>query len=810
MHQASFRAVAAALVAVAVIGHDSVSAQPNIIHIIADDMGWTDLSGGQAAYGNASAFYQTPNIDRLAAEGLAFTSAYALQTCVPSRAALLTGQAPTRTGVYNVTSIDGGATAALIAPANETKIDTQAITLGESLQAAGYTTAHFGKFHVAQTEADITAEHGYDFDFGGGTSGAPSTFFAQANGRFDTRVGPGLDPYAADYTQAYIDANLKPFANGADVDSLVGTPKHLSDAMADAAIDFMQGRLAAGDEPFYMNVAYHAVHTPIESRPDLEAKYNDIISQNGGASPDPRHDNTGYAGLLEGMDQSIGRIVAFLEDPNGDGDPSDSIAGETVLLFYGDNGGTNATDSSPLSGRKGSQQEGGLRVPLVAWSPGRVQSGVVNDEPVQSVDFYPTFLELAGAAPPNPATHPLDGQSIAPLLSGQASQLDRDGVFFHFPGYSGSNSPVSTIVLDAGANRHKLRYLYERRQYEMFDLSADIGETNNLASGDLSEVEYKLAVRGAVALRAWLDETGADYPTVRADGTPVAPPSQLPAVAVDFGAELDGLSTAEVEKLGVRLTLSAVGDGAEFDADGQSLGVASSLDGGGTQQRRNINGTLAVPEAIELSFDQDVVLKSLLLDALNVNSAESTVLRFVSGDNPFDGLAGYSPAEGYTLTSDSLSFDASSADGMMHLVEFGILGRDDLLITAGTVLALTSGAVVGGGVALGGVAFALPLEAAGAVLLDYHLDGQIDLQDFEVWRSTFGSTSDLRADGNGDGVVDAADYTLWRDAFVASRPLSAAAVPEPANIPAAALLALASTGLSRRNRLAIPVLGEAE
>ena len=786
-------------------------AQPNIIHIIADDMGWTDLSAGLTAYGNGSAFYQTPNIDRIAAEGTAFTSAYALQTCVPTRVALLTGQAPTRTGVYNVGSIEGGEDSLLIAPANETKIAPQAITLGETLQAAGYTTAHFGKFHVAQTEADIIAEHGYGFDFGGGTSGAPSTFFAQANGRFDNRVGPGLDPYAADYTQAYIDANLKPFANGADVDSLVGTRKHLSDAMADAAIDFMQGRLAVGDEPFYMNVAYHAVHTPIESRPDLEAKYDDIIAQNGGASPDPRHDNTAYAGLLEGMDQSIGRIVSFLEDPNGDGDPSDSIAGDTVLLFYGDNGGTNATDSSPLSGRKGSQQEGGLRVPLVAWSPGRVQAGVVNDEPVQSVDFYPTFLELAGAAPPDPATHPLDGQSIAPLLSGQASQLDREGVFFHYPGYTGTETPVSTAVLDAGANRHKLRYLYESRQYEMFDLNADIGETNNLATGDLSEVDYKLAVRGAVALREWLDETGADYPTVRADGTPAPPPSQLPAIAVDFGAELDGLATAEVEKLGVRLTLSAVGaDGATLDADGSSLGVASSLDSGGAQQRRNIDGTLAVPEAIEFSFDQDVVLKSLVLTALNTNSTESAVLQFVSGDNPFDGLAGYTAADGFTLTADSLAFAASSADGATHLLEFGILGRDDLLVPAGTVLALTSDAVVGGGVALGGLAFALPLEAAGAVLLDYHLDGQIDVQDYEVWRSTFGSTTDLRADGNGDGVVDAADFTLWRDALAASSPLSAAAVPEPATILAAGLLAMASLGPSRRNGLAIPVFGEAE
>ncbi|MEM1304929.1 MAG: sulfatase-like hydrolase/transferase, partial [Planctomycetota bacterium] len=382
-------------------------AQPNIIHIIADDMGWADLSGGQSSYGQGSAFYETPNIDRLAAEGMAFTSAYALQTCVPTRAALMTGQSPARTSVYNVQSIDGNANSLLVAPGNETKIPTAAITVGETLQAAGYTTAHFGKFHVAQTTGDITAEHGFDQDFGGGTSGAPVTFFA-SNNEFDNRVGTGLDPYAAPYTQSYIDENLKPFANGADVDSLVGTPKHLSDAMADAAIDFMQGQLGAGGDPFYMNVAFHAVHSPIEPRPDLEAKYDGVLAANGGASPDPRHDRADYAGLLEGMDQAIGRIVAYLEDPNGDGDSADSIAGDTVLLFYGDNGGTNATDSSPLTGRKGSQQEGGLRVPLIAWSPGRVAGGTVTDEPVQAVDFYPTFAEFAGAALPDATAYPLD------------------------------------------------------------------------------------------------------------------------------------------------------------------------------------------------------------------------------------------------------------------------------------------------------------------------------------------------------------------------------------------------------------------
>lgn len=784
--------LAGALLLVLAIDNPVAASGPNIIHIIADDLGWTDLSSGLTNKGNGSAFYQTPNIDRLAAEGMAFTSAYAAQTCVPTRIALMTGQYATRTRAYNVTPITGSDSDPLLGATTTTNIDTAAVTVGETLQTAGYTTAHFGKFHTTQDAADITAEHGFDFNYGGGTSGGPGSYFAGTNGRFGNSIGPGLDPYAASYTQAYVDANLKAYANGADVDSLVGTPKHLSDAMADAAIDFIGDRVAADEGPFYMNVAFNAVHTTVESRPDLETKYNDLLADSGGTSPDPRHGSAPYAGLLEGMDQAVGRLIDYLGDPNGDGNPADSLAENTVVIFYGDNGATQVSSSAPLSGSKGSQSEGGLRVPLIAWSPGLVANGVT-DEPVHAVDFYPTFAEYAGASTPDPTVQPIDGESLTGLLAGQTTKTNRDAVFFHLPGYAAQDSPSSTAIADLGGARRKLMYSYERRDFQFFDLDNDLGEANDLANGDLSPTEYKRAARATRGLREWLDETGAVYPTVRADGTPVPPPSHLPGVRFDFAGEVDGLQSAEASKLGIDVQIVAAGQNATLIAVTGGVGVASDVDTGGVDQQGRINGTLSTPEAIELSFSTDVMLKSLLLAALSTNGSEAVTLSLVSGENPFTGLLGYD-ADGFLLGEDSLSFAAMSADSSSFELDFGVLGRDELLIEAGTVLSLSADPAVGGGILLEGLTVAQPLSAVEHVLLDYNLDGSLDTDDFAVWRATYGSTTDLRADGNGDGLVDAADYTRLCDAVAPN--LTAAAVPEPAT---AGLLLIVLAGCLTRS-----------
>lgn len=776
---------------------EQVFAQPNIIHIVADDLGWTDLSTGATNFGHGSLLYQTPNIDALASGGMSFTSAYAVQTCVPTRVAMLTGQYATTTGVYNVEDISGDANDPLVGSANNRVIENSAITIAETLQTAGYATAHFGKFHTTRNVNSITTQHGFDFDFGGGTSGGPGSYFA-SGGTFGNSIGPGLDAYAATYTQAYVDTNLKPYANGADVDSLVGTSKHLSDAMADAAIDFMQGQLSGSNSPFYMNVAFNAVHTPIESRPDLETKYNQIIANNGGASPDPNHENAAYAGLLEGLDQSVARIIDFVNDPNGDGNNADSLADNTIVLFYGDNGGANqVTSNLPLHAGKGSQYEGGLRVPMIAWAPGRVAAASSTDEQIHPVDFYPTFAEFAGASLPSPLDHSLDGESLVDLLTGTTTQTQRDSIFFHFPGYQGANVPVSTVNLDAGDHRVKLMYFYETRKYEFYHLIDDIGESNNLADGSMTPQEYKLAARALRDLRSWLDDTGALYPTVRSDGSTVPAPQHLPAINFELDSSIQGLATAELTVLGVTMSLTATGDGASFDVGTTGVGVVSNLDVGGAAQRQRVNGVYSTPETIEFSFDTDVMLKSLSLGALNTNGDESVVLRFLSGDNPFTGLDGYND-DGFTLDTESLSFAAANASAMEFVLDFGILGQDELLLTAGTVLSITADPATAGGLLLADISIAQPLAAIDEILLDYNLDGRVDSADLAVWHTTHGSTSDLRADGNANGVIDGADFLLWQQATSNAPEITASlAVPEPSSRMLIAALAVAASLFAR-------------
>jgi len=774
-------------------------AVPNIIHIVADDLGWTDLSTGLTNLGNGSAFYQTPNIDQLATQGMSFTSAYGMPTCVPTRMALMTGQSGARTETYTVISVAGETGDPLLGATNHPNLTNDTITVGETLQSAGYTTAHFGKFHVTQSTGDITSEHGFDFDYGGGVRGVPGGFFAEQQGpnwTFSDDVGPLLDAYADPYTQPYIDANLKPYANGADVDSLLGTAKHLTDATTDAAIYFMSSQLGSGN-PFYMNLAFHAVHTPIQSRPDLEDKFIQIIDENGGTSPDPRHDSAAYAGLLEGMDQSIGRLVDFLEDPDGDGDQSDSIAGNTLVLFYGDNGGrTPQTSNSPLRSGKRSNYEGGVRVPLIAWMPGTVAAGSSSDEATQPVDFYPTFAELAGATLPNPATQPLDGESLVGLISGTQQHLQRDGVYFHYPGYDDVNpGPLSSVVLDAGDTRYKLFYFYEDRTFELYNLQSDLGEANNLADGDMTVLEYKLATRAVKSLRDWLDSNNAVYPTLRSDGSPIPPPAHTPVTTFQLGQssgiDLDGLTEASISKLGVTLSLAAQGSTASFDADSDDVGISSSLDTGVPEQQRQINGTYTTPEALEFSFDKDVLLKSLLVSGLDFGTTEKVRLDFVSGVNPFTGIAGYN-SDGFMLGTDSLTFDSNFADATDFSIDFGLLAQDEIFLTAGTVLALSGDPAVDGGISLASISIARPLDAITDILEDYDLDGAIDGTDLAVWNTFFGSTTALEADGNGDGVVSGADFLLWQSNFTGGSTALASAkpVPEPSSILMTFLLAI--------------------
>ncbi len=180
--------------------------------------------------------------------------------------------------------------------------------------------------------------------------------------------------------------------------------------------------------------------------------------------------------------------MAAVDDPNGDGNTSDSIAANTLLVFTSDNGGhIGDTNNTPLRERKGTQREGGLRVPLIAVMPGTIAAGVISEEAIHAVDYYPTYADLAGASLPAPQNHILDGESFAGILRGETSELNRDAVFWHFPGYLDDRSvPTSLITKDAGGKRYKLLYYYEDQRYELFNLTDDLSETTDLLARPIS------------------------------------------------------------------------------------------------------------------------------------------------------------------------------------------------------------------------------------------------------------------------------------------------------------------------------------
>lgn len=470
---------------------------PNVVFILADDWGWTDHSVSALAKGNHSDFIQTPNLARLVNEGVAFTSAYAQPNCAPTRAALLTGQYSPRhgNGVYNVQSLNrpGGRTTYTIAAnqGNEhANGDDQTITIAEAFYNSGYVTAHFGKYHAgASSESDPTfpLNQGFDYNFGGNNNGNPGDYIASGQ-QFGNKVGPELDPFAADYTADYIADKLTPYNNGNNPTALDGTAKHLTDAMADAFTSFMDDHRsgAMSAYPVYAQLHFYAVHGPITGRPDLVTKYNGLPAGN-------RHSKVGYAALVEGMDHSLGRVLDYLDDPNGDGDQSDSIADNTLLIFCSDNGGT-AETNDPLRGEKGMHYEGGIRVPAVARMPNTIAAGKVSDTLIHVVDFYPTMLDFAGATYPDGTTHPLDGVSLHPhLLDPNNVARNRGPIFYHFPGYMDNRAyACSMMIKDVDNKRYKYIYAYDPYyqpggtttqgfdQYQLYNLTDDISETTNL------------------------------------------------------------------------------------------------------------------------------------------------------------------------------------------------------------------------------------------------------------------------------------------------------------------------------------------
>jgi len=495
---------------------DTLNRQPNIITVMIDDLGWNQIGVPRATFATQPDIYTTPHLARLADEGLCFTNAYAQPNCAPTRAAMLSGQYPARihNDVYVVTSLNrygrGGISkeeAQFMGPQQTQDVASEAVTVAEALRANGYQTAHLGKYHVGGHAGPETLPEnvGFDINIGGFTQGhQPVCFAHQAdNGTWKFRgLGRGdFDRFAEPYSDAYLKRHHFPA-------SLAGTPKHISDAVGDAMEETVKS-FAADDQPFYIQVHPYAVHGPVQSRPDLRTD----------------SDGDAFVGFVKSVDLIIGRLLKAVDDPDGDGDTSDSITEHTLILFTSDNGGTHKTNL-PLKGTKGMFTEGGIRVPLIARWPGRIPPRTVTDRLVHTVDYYPTYLELAGNKwTPSRDEHPLDGYSFVDFLLNPNLKTPRAPVFYLFPGYLDRRAqPCLTAIERINNRQFKLCYFFESGTWELYNISDDIGESRNIAKEN-PELVSQLASK----LRRWLTQDHPTwqpkYPIRKTTGKPTGPPA---------------------------------------------------------------------------------------------------------------------------------------------------------------------------------------------------------------------------------------------------------------------------------------------
>ncbi|WP_438424125.1 sulfatase-like hydrolase/transferase [Aquimarina macrocephali] len=502
------------------------SQSPNIVVIIADDMGWSQVSTGATNLNNPSDFYETPTLETLATQGIAFPQAYVNgANCAPTRAAILSGQYASRpdNNVFAVNGLNrGGNSTLLVGPSQglsngEDEIPASAITIAETIKASGYTTAHFGKYHSGGSMSNAPTDQGFDFNYGGGSPGSPGSYFASQSGgvwTFHNNIGPELDPYAAPYTLS------ESMALAGD-SSLDGTAKHVTDAMADAAIDFMNTN---NTSPFFMHFSNYAIHGPwgqANARPDLYAKY---VAKNNTNPSQMGHTNIAQAAIAEGMDQTIDRLVDYLKTTADPRNPGHMLSENTLVYFISDNGGAIGTDDNgPLRGMKGEHYEGGVRSVTIAWSEGLLaNTGTVNDTPIIAFDLYPTLVEAAGGT--LPVGYDIDGVSQWSMLTGTNPNLNRDAIYWHFPGYlidsKRDQRPVSIIR----KGDYKLIHNFETASYEMYNLITDISEANNLLSGSPDNATLTIANDLSTDLRNYLINISAPLPTYRSSGLTVPLP----------------------------------------------------------------------------------------------------------------------------------------------------------------------------------------------------------------------------------------------------------------------------------------------
>jgi arylsulfatase A-like enzyme len=435
---------------------------PNIVLIYVDDLGWRDAGF------MGSTYYETPNIDRIAREGITFSHAYAnAPNCAPSRASLMSGQYTPRHGIFTVASpARGDARLRRLVPSSTRAIlDTSIVTIAEALAAGGYATAQFGKWHLGDGDFGPTGQ-GFGTAAGGDLRGLPPSYFYPYGNSDDALPGLSTGGREGEY---------------------------LTDRLTDEALRFIDRNQ---DRPFFLYLSHYAVHTPLQAPDSLVEKYR--------AKPgDDVHNDPTYAAMIERVDAGVGRILDRLGALR--------LALRTVVIFYSDNGGYGpATSMAPLRGSKGMLYEGGIRVPLAVRWPGRLAPFRTDVTPVLGTDLYPTFLDLAGLDAP--AGQPLDGVSLVPLLTGDGLLRPRP-LFWHFPAYLGAyrgmEGPWRTTP--AGAVRYgdfKLIEFFEDGRLELYNLANDPGEAHDLADEMPEKVQELHRL-----MQDWRQDLGAPVPT---------------------------------------------------------------------------------------------------------------------------------------------------------------------------------------------------------------------------------------------------------------------------------------------------------
>jgi arylsulfatase A len=442
---------------------------PNILLIVVDDLGYSDLH----CYGNP--WVETPNIDRLAAEGIRFTQAYASCTvCSPTRASLMTGRNPV---TVNITDWIPGRQDSrggplpqekFLVPRFNQQLPLGEITLAEILSEAGYTSASIGKWHLGG-QGYLPTDQGFDLNVAGYSKGSPPSYYYP-------------------YTREGREDIITPLP-------LTGDSLYLTDRLTREAIRFME-EVRKG--PFFLYLPFYNVHTPLEGRSDLLEKYESKLSEHQG---DTILRNPHFLAMTEAVDENVGRIMQFLEEQD--------LAANTLVVFTSDNGGLllrggadrrfiRASWNHPLREGKGTLYEGGLRIPAIVRWPGHIEGARQSEEIIISTDLFPTLAEVAGME----WDHEIEGKSLLPhLLFSEA--LDRETLCWHYPHYH--------LGMPGGAIRegkYKLIEYFETGELELYDLDEDPGENRNLASelpGKASELRKKL--------QFWRETNQAQMPT---------------------------------------------------------------------------------------------------------------------------------------------------------------------------------------------------------------------------------------------------------------------------------------------------------